>query len=425
MKTIAVRHHSTSYKNIIEMHPPKLQEISSNEMSSDSEVSCEGGTRTSTKERTMPMFQADGECIEKSGGTMFQRRVHSKQSIFLFRFTEVALGHFLGGGSFGCVREVVAFQLVEDHGSSDRSSGEDDTTKQRLEKSKLAGSVFSNGQPRYASKQLRRNNSFDPQDLMLALDDMAWEASVLTHLRHPNIIQLHAIAGQPWTPSFNLVLDKLDLTLDMKIDEWKRDRTPFGRGLRSLRRNSSSSLKSIWKEQLHIALAVARAIRYLHQHRIAFRDLKPENCGAVGDTWKLFDFGLCRTLEPQHLIRSPDCYQATGLVGTPRYMAPEVFCNQLYGFSADAHSFGMFLWSLFAMEAPFSELNSRADFEAQVMRGGKRPPTLKRRLVPRSEVQQWMGRCWDPRPMNRPNFTSTCNFLEKEVSMLDETTPSS
>ena len=77
MKTLAVRHYSSNKKET-EMNPPNLQEISSNEMSSDSEVSCEGGTQTSTKERTMPMFQADGECIEKvpAGTATVAKAIH-------------------------------------------------------------------------------------------------------------------------------------------------------------------------------------------------------------------------------------------------------------------------------------------------------------------------------------------------------------
>src|ERR1051326_4024405 len=69
--------------------------------------------------------------------------------------------------------------------------------------------------------------------------------------------------------------------------------------------------------KLRIALQVARALDYVHQHQIIHRDVKPENIN-IDDSGraKLMDFGIAKAVD---LSLTQPGY----VLGTPYYMAPE------------------------------------------------------------------------------------------------------
>ena len=74
--------------------------------------------------------------------------------------------------------------------------------------------------------------------------------------------------------------------------------------------------------QFYIA-SITIAIEYLHERSIAYRDLKPENILLDSQGYiKLIDFGCARKLG--------DTGRTYTLIGTPHYMAPEVFLGRGY-----------------------------------------------------------------------------------------------
>ena len=126
---------------------------------------------------------------------------------------------------------------------------------------------------------------------------------------------------------------------------------------------------------------------------------------------RIFDFGLAKELKPKDLVEPPDGYEATGLTGSRRYMAPEVVRCLPYGFSADVYGYGILFWQIFALKTPFANYDASKIFD-QVTVGGKRPHRLG---VLSSILHQMMEDCWADDRSRRPTFRQICQFLQSEI----------
>lgn len=98
-------------------------------------------------------------------------------------------------------------------------------------------------------------------------------------------------------------------------------------------------------ERIELLLQMLQALTYLHQRGIIHRDIKPANImvdkqGQV----KLLDFGLATLYE-----RDP----ATGMVGTLKYMSPEVIHGGIASKASDLWSVGMVAYELLTGKYPF------------------------------------------------------------------------
>jgi len=296
-----------------------------------------------------------------------------------------------------------------------------DSTKsyqQRMElrRRMAAHCIARSGDARYALKKLK-TNALVQTDAVL---DLACEARFLASIHHPNIIRLRGTVGEPGTPHFAIVLDRLTETLVEKLEEWKEEGQPKSRGLEKIFggifcRETRPSPK-IWADRLLAAFDIARAMRYLHQKRILYRDLKPENIGFdVHGEVRIFDFGLAKELKPRDLVSKPDSYEATGLTGSRRYMAPECVKCLPYGFSADVYGFSILFWQMLALETPFDNYDAAKHFD-QVVVKGKRPPR-KSNIIP-ARWYDFLEDGWSADPRKRPNFASICTLLQDELHAL-------
>ena len=96
---------------------------------------------------------------------------------------------------------------------------------------------------------------------------------------------------------------------------------------------------------------VLLALDHLHAHGIIYRDLKPENTlvGADGHVM-LADFGVSKVLG--RAGGGGGGAHARTFIGTPDYMAPEMFSGDGYGPSVDFWAMGVLLHELLTTELP-------------------------------------------------------------------------
>ncbi len=94
---------------------------------------------------------------------------------------------------------------------------------------------------------------------------------------------------------------------------------------------------------------ILECVDYLHKHNppIIHRDIKPSNIlitnGENGRFVKLADFGLATTHESETKSHTKD-------LGTPRYIAPEVYNSAHYDTKADMYSLGIVVQDLFGID---------------------------------------------------------------------------
>ena len=348
------------------------------------------------------------------------RLVRKSDGIALVHRHEILVGELLGRGAFS---EVHRIQVAGNHGNGPR--------------------------PTFAMKHLKQKLMSQPDNFRLAASELAVEAHMLASFDHPNIISIHGWAAngvasftQGGHDSFFLLLDCLDETLDCRIQRWQKQQQHNAHHIQQQhqeqqmgtmnmvadlwRRFSHNELSNgghmsghgvldeewqlLFLEKLGIVTEIAAALSYLHEKRVIFRDLKPNNIGFLNGRVKLFDFGLSRELPGNGDLSQP--FEMSGKVGTLRYMATEVAMHQPYNVSADVYSWAMVAYEVMTLEKPFAGWTR--DMHANLVCGRGARPELN--TVPLA-LRSVLPICWDQTPQNRPTMLAVhhkMRLLEEE-----------
>lgn len=150
------------------------------------------------------------------------------------------------------------------------------------------------------------------------------EGRILCKLQHDNICQVFSIGATADGTSYMT----LELIPGRSLD------TLLAEGLIDRERAES------------ILLQIALALEYAHSHRIVHRDIKPSNVIVVDSLdsipiAKMIDFGLARPdYEDQSLTESGE------VLGTPQFIAPEVWRGEAPSTLSDIYSFGLLILTL-------------------------------------------------------------------------------
>ena len=151
------------------------------------------------------------------------------------------------------------------------------------------------------------------------------EARLLASLEHPRVVE---------------VLDHLQDEQGMYIVMELVHGTDLG-GL--LERDGRPGLTA--EDAIGYVRDACEALHYVHQQQIVHRDVKPQNLILSEQGVVLVDFGVARAVDG---IEDA----GTIAIGTPRYMAPEVFAGGQVSSASDVFGVAATLWTLLVGEPP-------------------------------------------------------------------------
>jgi hypothetical protein len=102
-------------------------------------------------------------------------------------------------------------------------------------------------------------------------------------------------------------------------------------------------------EAIEYTRQACEALQYVHEQQIVHRDVKPANLIDVSDPGGvvLVDFGVARQIGDEEQVDA-----GTVGIGTPRYMAPEVFAGGTVSARSDVFSLAATLWTLLTGKPP-------------------------------------------------------------------------
>ncbi|NWG32863.1 MAG: protein kinase [Chloroflexi bacterium] len=156
------------------------------------------------------------------------------------------------------------------------------------------------------------------------------EAAAVAALRHPNIIQVF---------DFNTDNDVYYMVLEFVPGETLQDR---------LKHLKQSNARMPVDQAVRILLNICDALSYAHKQGIIHRDIKPANIMLdVHGQAILMDFGIVKILDDTS-------HTATGaVVGTARYMSPEVIRSEVPDERSDLYSLGVTFYEMLSGDPPF------------------------------------------------------------------------
>lgn len=163
-----------------------------------------------------------------------------------------------------------------------------------------------------------------------------------------------------------------------------------------------------WAESIQILSQVADGLDYAHQRGFVHRDIKPANIlvsdkdGAV-----LTDFGLVRAAEMSGMSTSGV------MLGTPPYIAPEIWEGKPAGPGADIYSLACVVCEMLTGEALFNGTNTPAIMTRHMQAAAPLPENWPEGIP--QGINSVLARAFEHEPANRyPSSTLFIDDLKKK-----------
>ncbi|KAG4986000.1 hypothetical protein JHK82_033611 [Glycine max] len=227
---------------------------------------------------------------------------------------------------------------------------------------------------------------FLEQDLTAEnMEDFCNEISILSRLRHPNVILFLGACTKP--PRLSMVTEYMEMG-----------------SLFYLIHVSGQKKKLSWRRRLKMLRDICRGLMHIHRMKIIHRDVKSANC-LVDKHWivKICDFGLSRIITESPMRDSSSA-------GTPEWMAPELIRNEPFSEKCDIFSLGVIMWELCTLNRPWEGVPPERVVYTVANEGARLD-------IPEGPLGRLISECW-AEPHERPSCEEILSRLvDIEYSM--------
>jgi eukaryotic-like serine/threonine-protein kinase len=209
----------------------------------------------------------------------------------------------------------------------------------------------------YKARDMRLDRTVAIKVLNQHIQRFEREARTVASLNHPHICVLHDIGSE--NGSSYMVMEFLEgETLAARI---KRGRVPLD-------------------DALKFAIQIGDALDRAHRAGVTHRDIKPGNIMLTRDGAKVLDFGLAKASDAKPTSNESTLTQAIStegtVVGTPQYMAPELFEGRPADARSDIWAFGAVLYEMVTGQKAF-EGKSYSSLVGAILSSEPRPMEVK------------------------------------------------
>ena len=174
------------------------------------------------------------------------------------------------------------------------------------------------------------------------------ESQAVAMLSHPNIVQVYDVSSSIMADY--IVMELVDgITLKQYMEK---------KGVLN------------WKETLHFAIQIAKALEHAHSRGIVHRDIKPHNIMVLKNgSVKVADFGIARMMSEGNTLTKE-------ALGSVHYISPEQARGGRIDTRSDLYSLGVVMYEMMAGRPPYDGDSPVAVAIAHINGGAPMPSTF-------------------------------------------------
>ena len=224
------------------------------------------------------------------------------------------------------------------------------------------------------------------------------ESQAVAMLSHPNIVSVYDVSSSE--DAHYIVMELIDgITLKQYMEK---------KGILN------------WKETLHFAIQIAKALEHAHSRGIVHRDIKPHNVMVLKNgSVKVADFGIARVMSKSNTLTRE-------ALGSVHYISPEQAKGGRVDSRSDLYSLGVVMYEMITGRPPYDGESPVAVAIQHINGGAKMPSTLNPNIPGGLEQIIMKAMAHDPagRYANATTMLYDMDEFRKDPSMLfDYNTP--